>query len=154
MVRSAWSRATRWLPSRWINDQEEAMSIEANKKIGEAYFEAQRSGDLFKGLALLSEDATWAVPGQWEMAGTMTKAQMAKMMEGLNQFDGGLTFTHHSVTAEDDRVAVLTVVDAKLKDGRTYHNNIFFLFIIKDGMIHHVTEAVDSYHSRKFWLGK
>ena len=130
------------------------MSIEANKKIVEAYFEAQRSGDLFKGLALLSEDATWAVPGDWEMSGTMTKAQMAKMMEGLNQFDGGLTFTHHSVTAEDDRVAVLTVVDAKLKDGRAYHNNIFFLFIIKDGMIHHVTEAVDSYHSRKFCLGK
>jgi len=67
------------------------------------------------------------------MSGTLTKAQMAKMMEGLNQFDGGLTFTHHSVTAEDDRVAVLTVVDAKLKDGRAYHNNIFFLFIIKDG---------------------
>ena len=54
------------------------MSIEANKKIVEAYFEAQRSGDLFKGLELLSDDATWAVPGQWEMAGVMTKAQMAK----------------------------------------------------------------------------
>lgn len=130
------------------------MSIEANKKLVEAYFTAQRSGDLFQGLALLADDAIWSVPGDWEMAGEFTKAQMAKMMEGLNQFDGGLNFTHQSVTAEDDRVAVLTVVDAKLRDGRVYHNNIFFLFTIKDGKIQAVTEAVNSYHSRKFWLGK
>jgi ketosteroid isomerase-like protein len=130
------------------------MSIEANKKIVEAYFEAQKSGDLFKGLELLADDATWSVPGAWEMAGTFTKAQMAKMMEGLNQFEGGLNFTHHSVTAEDDRVAVLTVVDAKLRDGRAYHNNIFFLFTIRNGKIQEVTEAVDSHKSRQFWLGK
>ena len=130
------------------------MSIEANKKVVDAYFEAQRSGDLFKGLALLTDDAIWSVPGDWEMSGEFTKAEMAKMMEGLNQFDGGLNFTHHSITAEDDRVAVLTVVDAKLKDGRVYHNNIFFLFTVRDGKITAVTEAVDSYHSRKFWLGK
>ncbi len=130
------------------------MSIEDNKKIVEAYFAAQRSGDLFQGLTLLADDATWAVPGDWEMAGTFTKAQMAKMMEGLNMFDGGLDFQHHSVTAEDDRVAVLTVVNGKLKDGRVYRNNIFFLFVIKDGKISHVTEVPDSHKSRQFWLGK
>jgi ketosteroid isomerase-like protein len=130
------------------------MSIEDNKKIVEAYFEAQRSGNLFEGMKLLAEDATWAVPGNWEMAGTFTKAEMAKMMESLNMFEGGLNFEHHSITAEDDRVAVLTVVNGKLKDGRIYRNNIFFLFVIRDGMIHHVTEAVDSHHSRVFWLGK
>jgi ketosteroid isomerase-like protein len=130
------------------------MSIEANKKIVEAYFAAQRSGNLFEGLKLLADDATWDVPGNWEMAGTFTKAQMAKMMEGLNMFDGGLNFEHHSITAEDDRVAVLTVVNGKLKDGRVYRNNIFFLFTVRDGMIQHVTEAVDSHYSRQFWLGK
>jgi ketosteroid isomerase-like protein len=128
------------------------MSIEANKQIVEAYFTAQRSGDLFKGLALLADDATWSVPGNWEMAGTFTKAQMAKMMEGLNLFDGGLNFEHHSITAEDDRVAVLTAVTGTLKDGRVYRNTIFFLFVIQDGMIQHVTESVDSHYSRQFWL--
>ncbi len=130
------------------------MSIEANKKVVEAYFTAQRSGNLFEGLALLADDATWSVPGNWEMAGTFTKAQMAKMMESLNLFDGGLVFEHHSITAEDDRVAVLTVVNGTLKDGRVYRNNIFFLFTIRDGMIRHVTEVVDSHYSRQFWLGK
>jgi ketosteroid isomerase-like protein len=130
------------------------MSIEENKRIVDAYFDAQRSGNLFKGLDLLADDAIWSVPGDWEMSGTFTKAQMAKMMENLNMFDGGLVFEHHSITAEDDRVAVLTVVNGKLKDGRVYRNNIFFLFTIRDGMIHHVTEAVDSHYSRRFWLGK
>jgi ketosteroid isomerase-like protein len=130
------------------------VSIEDNKKIVEAYFTAQRSGDLFRGLALLADDAIWSVPGEWEMAGDFTKSQMAEMMEGLNQFEGGLHFTHRSVTAEDDRVAVLTAVSGGLRDGRIYRNNIFFLFTIRDGKIHAVTEMPDSHKSRQFWLGK
>lgn len=130
------------------------MSIEDNKKVAEAYFEAQRSGDLFKGLALMSEDVLWHVPGEWEMAGTFTRPQIEEMIKGLNQFDGGLQFNHHSVTAEDDRVAVLTEVNGKLKDGRIYKNNIFFLFVIRDGKIAYITEVPDSHKSRQFWLGK
>jgi len=130
------------------------MSIEANKQIVESYFNAQRSGNLFEGLAVLAEDSTWSVPGNWEMSGTFTKPQMAKMMESLNMFEGGLNFDHLSVTAEDDRVAVQTVVSGKLKDGREYRNNIFFLFRVKDGKIQEVTEVVDSLYSRQFWLGK
>ena len=130
------------------------MSIEENKRIAEGYFNAQRSGNLYEGLALLADDATWSVPGNWEMSGTFTKAQMAKMMESLNMFEGGLNFDHVSVTAEEDRVAVQTVVSGKLKDGREYRNNIFFLFRVKNGKVQEVTEVVDSLYSRQFWLGK
>ena len=130
------------------------MSIEENKAIVESYFNAQRSGNLFEGLAVLAEDSTWSVPGNWEMSGTFTKPQMAKMMESLNMFEGGLNFDHLSVTAEEDRVAVQTVVSGKLKDGRQYRNNIFFLFRVKNGKIQEVTEVVDSLYSRQFWLGK
>jgi len=66
-----------------------------------------------EGLAVLAEDSTWSVPGNWEMAGTFTKPQMAKMKESLNMFEGGLNFDHISVTAEEDRVAVQTVVSGK-----------------------------------------
>jgi ketosteroid isomerase-like protein len=130
------------------------MSIADNKAVVAQYFAAQESGDLYRGLALLADDATWTVPGQWEMCGTFSKAEMAKMMEGLNQFQGGLRFRHHSVTAEDDRVAVFTEVHGTLRDGRVYDNTIFFLFTVRDGRIRAVTEVVDSYQSRKFWLGK
>ena len=129
-------------------------SIEDNKKVVAQYFKAQESGDLFQGLALLAEDATWSVPGDWEMSGTFTKPQMAKMMEGLNQFEGGLNFKHRSITAEDDRVAVFTDVNGKLRDGRIYNNTIFFLFKVANGKIQEVTEVVDSLRSRQFWLGK
>ena len=129
-------------------------SLAENKKIVDQYFEAQASGDLNKGLALLAEDSTWSVPGEWEMSGTFTKAQMAKMIEGLNQFEGGLNFKHDSVTAEDDRVAVYTRVTGTLKDGRIYNNTIFFLFKIANGKIQEVTEVVDSHKSRQFLLGK
>jgi len=130
------------------------MSIEANKAIVESYFNAQRKGNLMEGLAVLAEDSTWSVPGNWEMSGTFTKPQMAKMMESLNMFEGGLNFDHLSVTAEEDRVAVQTVVSGKLKDGREYRNNIFFLFRVKNGKVQEVTEVVDSLYSRQFWLGK
>jgi len=130
------------------------MSIEANKAIVESYFNAQRKGNLMEGLAVLAEDSTWSVPGNWEMSGTFTKPQMAKMMESLNMFEGGLNFDHLSVTAEEDRVAVQTVVSGKLKDGRQYRNNIFFLFRVKNGKVQEVTEVVDSLYSRQFWLGK
>lgn len=129
-------------------------SIEDNKKIVAQYFEAQRSGDLHQGLAVLADDATWTVPGDWEMAGTFTKAQMAKMMDSLNLFEGGIHFKHHSITAEEDRVAVFTEVNGKLRDGRVYNNTIFFLFTIANGKIQRVTEVVDSLRSRQFWLGK
>ena len=130
-------------------------SIAENKEIVGRYFKAQESGDLHQGLAVLAEDATWTVPGDWEMSGTFTKAQMAKMMDGLNQFEGGgLSFKHHSMTAEEDRVAVFTEVSGKLRDGRVYNNTIFFLFTVADGKIRGVTEVVDSLKSRQFWLGK
>ena len=130
------------------------MSIEENKAIVESYFNAQRSGNLIEGLAVLAEDSTWTVPGDWEMAGVLTKPQMVKMMESLNLFEGGLNFDHLSVTAEDDRVAVQTIVSGRLKDGRQYRNNIFFLFRVKNGKVQEVTEVVDSLYSRQFWLGK
>jgi ketosteroid isomerase-like protein len=130
------------------------MSIEDNKKVVAKYFEAQATGDLKAGLALLTDDATWSVPGEWEMAGTFNRQQIEKMIEGLNQFEGGLRFKHESITAEEDRVAVYTEVFGKVRDGRDYHNTIFFLFRVKDGKIRKITEVVDSHKSRQFWLGK
>ena len=59
------------------------MSIEENKRIAEGYFNAQRSGNLNQGLALLADDAIWSVPGNWEMSGTFTRPQIAKMANSL-----------------------------------------------------------------------
>lgn len=129
-------------------------SVDENKKIAARYFEAQRSGNLLSALDLFSEDVVWTIPGEWEMAGTLNYDDVRQMMEGLSQFEGGLDFEHHSITAEDDRVVIFTTVTGKLKDGRLYRNNIAFQFTIADGKIVHVIEAPDSAKSRAFWLGK
>lgn len=128
--------------------------LDANKAVAARYFDCQRSGNLLSALDLFSRDVTWTIPGEWEMAGTLKYDDVRKMLEGLNQFDGGLDFEHHSITAEDDRVVIFTTVTGKLKDGRLYRNNIAFQFTIADGKIVHVIEAPDSAKSRAFWLGK
>jgi len=129
-------------------------SLEENKRVAAHYFECQRSGNLLSALDLFSKDVTWTIPGEWEMAGTLKYDDVRKMMEGLNLFDGGLEFEHHSITAEDDRVVIFTTVTGKLRDGRQYRNNIAFQFTIANGKIVHVIEAPDSAKSRAFWLGK
>lgn len=129
-------------------------NLDANKQIAARYFECQRSGNLLSALDLFSEDVTWTIPGEWEMAGTLNYEDVRKMMEGLSQFEGGLQFDHHSITAEDDRVVIFTTVTGKLKEGRQYRNNIAFQFTIANGRIVHVIEAPDSAKSRAFWLGK
>jgi ketosteroid isomerase-like protein len=129
-------------------------SIAENKRLVERYFDIQRSGNLLQGLELLSDDATWTVPGEWELSGTLQRDKIVEMLEGLNLFEGGLNFEHHSMTAEEDRVVVFTTVSGMLKDGRAYKNEIVFLFVIKDGKFSAVTEAPDSAKSRQFWLGK
>ena len=128
--------------------------LAANKKLVESYFAAQQSGNLLDVLDFLADDATWVVPGDWEMAGTSGMEEIRKMLESLDQFDGGLAFTHHSMTAEENRVAVLTEVNGTLKDGRHYRNALFFLFIVERGKIQTIVEMPDSATSRRFWLGK
>lgn len=127
--------------------------IAANKRLVERYFDRQRAGDMLGALDFMADGATWTVPGEWEMSGVFSKADLAKMLGELNQFEGGLNFAHHSVTAEENRVAVLTEVTGTLKDGRVYTNTIFFLFVVDQDKFSAVIEAPDSAKSRKFWLG-
>lgn len=129
-------------------------NIAANKAIVAEYFRIQEAGDLTACMDMLADDVIWSVPGEWEMAGQRDKAGLRSMMEGLNQFDGGLSFDRHSVTAEEDRVVVFTGVAGRLLDGREYRNQIVFIFTIRDGLIRSVVEMPDSAKSRQFWLGK
>lgn len=128
--------------------------IEANKRLVGRYFEAQQSGNLFDLIDFLADDVTWVVPGDWELAGTFGMEEIRKMLDGLNQFESGLSFNHHSMTAEGNRVAVLTEVNGTLKDGRHYKNALFFLFVVDGAKIKTIVEMPDSANSRRFWLGK
>ena len=70
-------------------------------------------------------------------------------------FVDGLRFTPGTMTAEDDRVAVLADSDGELVSGGRYDNKYHFLFRLRDGLISHVWEYGDTYQSWKaFAQGK
>lgn len=131
-----------------------ADSIAQNKQVVERFLAQQRAGNIMATLDLLTDDVVWLIPGEWEMAGVRDRNGVKEMLEGLDQFKGGLDMQVHSVTAEEDRVALFVSVSAEMKDGRTYRNELAFLFVIRSDKICAVTEMTDSAKSRRFWLGK
>jgi ketosteroid isomerase-like protein len=64
-------------------------------------------------------------------------------------FVDGLRFTPGTMTAEDDRVAVVADSDGELVRGGRYDNTYHFLFQLRDGLITRVWEYGDTYQSWK-----
>ena len=111
------------------------MTIDANKKIARAYFDALVAGGLPD--ELLTEDMTaWTT-----MGGTTDKASyqaMAKMLRALCPEQ--LTFNLKAITAEDNRVVVEADSNAVLVNGEPYSNTYVYVFQIRDGRIAHLAE--------------
>ncbi len=61
--------------------------LAANKQVIVDYFREQTVAGLGSALRYLADDATWWVPGQWELSGTYTKAQLAAAIDQL-PYDG------------------------------------------------------------------
>ena len=68
-------------------------------------------------------------------------------------FVDGLRFSPTTLTAEDDRVAVLADSDGELVSGGRYDNKYHFLFQLRDGLISRVWEYGDTYQSWKAFGG-
>ena len=129
-----------------------AVDLEANKQVIVDYFREQMVAGLGSALRYLAEDATWWVPGQWELSGTYTKAQLAAAIDKL-PYDGYLTFDIAMLTAEANRVSAEVRVRGKLKDGRSFDFWIHFLFTVDEGLITSVKEYVDSQYTRQLFFG-
>ena len=126
--------------------------LAANKQVIIDYFREQTVAGLGSALRYLSDDATWWVPGQWELSGTYTKAQLAAAIDQL-PYDGFLDFDIGELTAEANRVAAEIRVRGKLKDGRRFDFWIHFLFTVAAGKITSVKEYVDSQYTRQLFFG-
>ena len=122
--------------------------IERNRAIVLDLFRRSEAGeDIFP---LLADDVEWIVPGTWELAGIYRKDQLAAVF-GLVLDDLGSppVFTIHSVTAEDNRVAVHAQSRSAFRDGEPFGNHYHFLFHLRDGLIVKVLESMDTdYMSR------
>ena len=77
--------------------------------------------------------------------------QLPEFMGGiLSQFPEGLHFRVTGITAGGDRVAVEAESEGHHQNGRTYHNQYHFLFILRDGKIVQMKEYLDTMRAHEF----
>lgn len=126
------------------------MSIEDNKRIVRefcGYFRTANADGLIRGM---TEDATWWVNGKprlFSSAGMKTKAEVANMFRNMfSAFMNGLDMKVINMVGEGDSVAAEARSQGTTKSGKSYENEYFFLFKIRDGKIAFVREYTDLMH--------
>jgi hypothetical protein len=115
--------------------------LEDNKCIVAHFFDAFSRGAIDEAFALMSDSATWWVPGTLPFSGTKSKAQYLQIV-ALSQkgFPSGVNFKVISLLAEDDRVAAEVESLGQHTNGKSYNNKYHFLFRLKDGRFVEVKE--------------
>jgi ketosteroid isomerase-like protein len=131
------------------------VSTDANKAVTARLFERFTAGDLPGVLDLMTEDATWWLPGkpgQLPVVGTRTKAQMARLFQAmLDRLEGPLRMSIKGCIAEGEKVAIEVESLGTLKNGRTYNQEYHMLITVRDGKISAVREYLDTLHVQSVW---
>lgn len=127
------------------------MSAEENKRLVLGLFEDMSAGNTEAVLGALADNATWWLAGnpkEFPLAGTMTKAEFAKLAGGITEaMPKGLKITPKGVTAEGNRVAVEAESYGELANGKVYNNLYHFLVECENGKITAVREYLDTIHA-------
>ena len=129
------------------------MSVEDNKRIVREFcdhFKTSNAEGLFDGM---TEDAIWWVNGKkhlFSSAGTKTRTEALSMFHNMfAAYTNGLDMAVLNMIGEGDSVAAEARSQATTKSGKTYNNEYFFLFQIRDGKIASVREYTDLMHVRE-----
>jgi ketosteroid isomerase-like protein len=132
------------------------MSIEQNKVIAREFFTRFTASDIDGALAMMSDDATWWIPGKKERsptAGLYTKEKIGRLFNRMRQaLKGGLEMTVTSCIAEGDCVALEVVSRGDLKNGRSYRQEYHMRMQLRDGKIAAVREYLDTQHAYDVWI--
>jgi uncharacterized protein len=129
---------------------------EPNKAVCARLFERFSAGDIPGVMDLMSEDATWWLPGkhgQLPVTGLRSKTQIARLFNAMEgQLEGPLQMTVKSAIAEGDQVAMEVESLGHLKNGRTYNQEYHFRMTVRDGKISGVREYLDTLHVQAVWF--
>jgi ketosteroid isomerase-like protein len=123
------------------------MSVEDNRKVVEAFYEAGNVGDFDGLLALLSDDIRWTNIGTTKFSMTCEgKQDLVDRLFGplFSQLESGIVARVQNVIAEGDWVVVQLTGEANTKDGTPYNNTYCHVFRVADGQIVEATEYFDS----------
>jgi ketosteroid isomerase-like protein len=130
--------------------------IEANKALCARLFERFSAGDIRGVMELMTDDATWWLPGkqgQLPVIGDRSKAQIARLFNAMeSQLEGPLRMTVKSAIGEGDQVAMEVESLGHLKNGRVYNQEYHFRMTVRDGKISAVREYLDTLHVQAVWF--
>lgn len=124
-----------------------AMSIEENKRIIQAFFEASNHGDMDTCIGLLADDVTWTNIGSTKYSGTFAGKDvlLANLVGPLfSRLKAGIFSTIDNVVAEGEFVVVQSRGQAETTDGQPYNNTYCHVFRVRDGKISEVAEYMDT----------
>jgi ketosteroid isomerase-like protein len=110
-----------------------------------AFFDAMNAGDVAGIVDAYAEDGTCTTMGRTLISGTFDKPTVA-MAAGriFEAFPQGIAFTVHSMTAQDDRVAVEASSRGMHVSGREYRNQYHFLARLRGGKLTEWKEYCDT----------
>ena len=126
-----------------------AGSLEANKELARRYLDRISAGDAAGVADLFAEDGailfkSWT-PFPPEIRGREAiRALMSRLPEAFPET--GLKIIVDEVTAEEDRVSIVSHTDAIHASGAPYLNRYHFLLYVDQGKIRESHEYLDSLH--------
>jgi len=133
-------------------------SMHDNKQRVTELFARFSSSDFAGALDMLTDDATWRIPGKPEsmpVAGMYDKARLRVLFERMRaRIKGHLKMTVLGALAEGEQVAAEVESSADLDNGRQYRQQYHFLIAFRDGKISTVREYFDTQHSYDVWFRK
>jgi hypothetical protein len=123
-----------------------AAALDRNKAVVFSFLSRMSAGDIDGAFELVGAGATWFSLTSRDHADAseikpVIERVFANMLRGPIQQDVLI------VTAEDDRVAVVTEGHAVTNDGINYDNMYHFLFVLDDGLITGIWEFNDTAHA-------
>ena len=134
----------------------ESMDTDRNRATAQRFFELFSAGDIDGVLTLMTDDATWRIPGKKELtptAGVYTKERIGRLFRRmLENLSSGLRMTVLSSIAEGNRVALEVVSSGDLKNGRQYRQEYHLLMEFREGKISAVREYLDTQHAHDVWI--
>jgi ketosteroid isomerase-like protein len=126
------------------NHQPRAMD---DKQLVTRFFEQFSSGNIDAAFALVSDDASWWVPGDLPFSGTKTKAEYLQIVSSIQKgFPNGLKLDATAMIAEGGKFAVEVSSYGEHVSGKIYTNKYHFLITVKDGKLTEVKEYMDTLH--------
>ncbi len=123
------------------------MSVENNKALVRAAYEAVSAGELDGFMDRLADDVKWTFFGKHRFAGTMVGKEeiLNTLFTPLSgQLVDGLTLNLNTVIAEGDKVVIEATGQSDVVGGGTYNNTYCYVVTVRDNKITEMREYLDT----------